>query len=847
VNIRLQLTIILLIAALPGILFAEAGTRAYAPGQVLVRFSIKTTLSDARRELNGPAFSVAESLVPSLDIYLVKLNGSVSAPAAVAMLKGYPHIRWAQLDHFLALRNTVPNDPQYPSQWNYNQLNDADIDAPEAWDVSTGGTDAEGHQIVVAVVDNGCYLSQPDLAANLWVNSGEIPNNGIDDDGDGYIDDVNGWNAYNDTGFIPVPGAPYHGTHVAGIIGAMGNNGLQVCGINWHVKLMIVAASSTQTSVVSLGYNFVIAQKTRWLASGGSNGADVVVTNSSFGVDYGNCLSDSFPIWNDLYNEMGSLGILSSCATANINLNVDVSGDVPTGCSSPYIIAVTNTNNLDQKYNSAAYGRTMVDLGAPGTAILSTVNTGTATLTGTSMASPHVAGAVALMHAAASSAFCLYYTAHPDSGALLLKQMLLASVDPLPHWDTLTVSGGRLNLFNAVTEIHNYAPPQRAMPSLVYANQRIEDSITGNNDRSLESGETSNLFVTVANYGEAAANVWGTLSTDDTLITVLDNTSYFGDITADSSLTNALDLFTIRADSATPLDHSALMTLTLTADSGYTTVQYFTIQMGQTVIYWLDSMEAGENGWTHESITPNSGDAWHLSTAMSASPTHSWKCGDTATAPYASNLDAGLISPPIAVTPQSSLYFSHWMDAEVSGLYSDSALDGGIVEISANNGAFVSVAPEGGYSRAFRMLRGGAIAGVNCFSGMINWVQRQVDLNSYAGDTIRVRFRFSSDSAGTAHEGWYVDDVFVRGRAPVVPSVDSLRDVVIVPAGDDIELHWTPPASGADRYVIFRTAAFDSMITSADSIGGTVDTFYVDTGGAALNPQAFYVVKAARP
>jgi len=839
--------IVLILLAVPGLLLGGTVPRAYAPDQVLVRFSEKTSLAEARHELNGSAFTVAEDLVPSLDIYLVKLNGPVSAPDAIGILKGYRGVRWAQLDHFTELRNTTPNDPLYPSQWSLNQPNDADVDAPEAWDVSTGGTDTAGNQVVVAVVDNGCYLSHLDLAANIWVNSGEIPGNGIDDDGDGYVDDVNGWNAYNNNGNIPSPSSPYHGTHVAGIIGAVGNNGLQVCGVNWHVKLMIVAASSTLTSVVTRGYNYVIVQKIRWIESGGSTGADVVATNSSFGVDYGNCQSDSFPIWNDLYNQMGSVGILSACATANININVDVSGDVPTGCSSPYMISVTNTNNLDQKYSNAAYGRTTIDLGAPGTAILSTINTGTGTLTGTSMASPHVAGAVALMQAAASSAFYLYYMAHPDSAALLLKQMLLANVDPLPNWDTMTVSGGRLNLFNAVTAIHNYVGPQQAHPFLAYANQQIADSIWGNGDHSLESGEIADLLLTVANYGARAYNVRGTLSTGDTLITVLDSVSLFGDIAADSSASNGLDAFTIHADTAAPLDHIAQMTLTLTADSGYSTVLHFDVQIGQTVVYWSDSMETGENGWTHAEVTPGQGDAWHLSTGRSASPTHSWKCGDTAMVAYPSNLDAGLVSPPIAVTPQSALYFSHWMDAELSGLYPDSAQDGGVVEISANNGPFVPVVPVGEYSKAFRSLRGGVMAGEGCFSGIVNWVQRQVDLSAYAGDSIRVRFRFSSDSAGTAHEGWYVDDVFVRGRAPVPPSVDSLTSVVIAPAGDDIELRWSPPPSGADRYIILRTLAFDSVMTDADSIGGTTDTVYVDTGAASLYPQAFYVVKAARP
>lgn len=458
-----HLMLAVLFGLLPALSWSQPQPAAFVPDQVLLRFDKPTGLAAAKRVLDGAQFTVAESLVPALDIYLVRLNGKLAVSEAVALLKGRSDLRWVQPDHYLDLR-AVPNDPSFASQWNLSQPSDFDVDAPEAWDLATGGTDTGGRQIVIAIVDNGASLTQTDLAPNLWVNTGEIAGNGVDDDLNGYIDDINGWDAYGNDGGIPVP-SNHHGTHVAGIAGARGNNANQIAGVNWNVKLMIVAASSSTTSIVTRGYNYVLTQKTRWRNSGGTQGANVVAANSSFGVNFGNCNSDSFPLWNDLYNAMGAVGILSPCATANLSVNVDVQGDVPTTCASPYIIAVTNTNSSDQKVSNAGWGPVSIDLGAPGASILSTYNSGTGLLSGTSMAAPHVAGAIALMHAAASADFNNYYMTYPDSAARKIKQMILGAVDLKLGFDTLCVSGGRLNLFNAVSAARNWAAPRVTVTS----------------------------------------------------------------------------------------------------------------------------------------------------------------------------------------------------------------------------------------------------------------------------------------------------------------------------------------------------------------------------------------------
>ncbi len=435
--------------------FGEAQTPRFAEGQIMVRLAGSTTLDEARRQFNNAQYEVVEALVPSLGLYLVKLKG-IKVEQALYQMNQLNNVIYAQADHEVTQRDTTPDDPEFGGQWGlFNSgKSGADISALKAWDLGQGGTDRAGNDLVVAVVDGGVDVAHKDLAANIWVNKAEIPDNKIDDDENGYVDDVNGWNAYNDSGKIP---AERHGTHVAGIIGAAGNNGTNVVGVNWKVKIMAVAASSNKTSVIAKGYGYVIAQKKLWIESQGSKGANIVATNSSFGVDYADCTSGEYPAWNDLYNEMGRLGILSAAATANLNIDVDAKGDVPTGCSSEFIIKVTNTDSSDKKNTGAAYGATLVEIAAPGTQVLSTLpGNKTGKLTGTSMATPHIAGAVAFLHSVASQDLHDTVLSDPAAGARTIKSMMLSGVDKLSELKGKIVSGGRLNLYQAASTARDF-------------------------------------------------------------------------------------------------------------------------------------------------------------------------------------------------------------------------------------------------------------------------------------------------------------------------------------------------------------------------------------------------------
>jgi len=406
------------------------------PGQFVVKLQKHKTVDSL--EDNG--FSIIKPVIPALGIYLVEAPQGFES---IQSLKSFSGIDSVTYEEEVSLRKAKqPNDSDFSAQWSMStQSNGADIHIGNVWQKSVGSQD-----YVVAVVDEGVDVSHADLKQNIWTNTREIPGNGIDDDNNGYVDDVHGWNAYQSNGDLI---ASRHGTHVAGIAGARGDNGRDVAGVNWNVKIMGVGASSSTTSVVLEGYGYVLAQKQLWLDSNGSKGANVVVTNSSFGVDRARCDSGDYRLWNDVYNAMGEAGILSAAATINDQVDIDKMGDVPTGCTSPYLVTVTNTTIDNEKYQYAGYGAVGIDLGAPGTDILSTLpGDRTGSLTGTSMATPHVAGTVALLYAAVDGLGAAAKL-NPGATALRVKQALLNGSEKLPSLRGKTVSGGKLNVQGA--------------------------------------------------------------------------------------------------------------------------------------------------------------------------------------------------------------------------------------------------------------------------------------------------------------------------------------------------------------------------------------------------------------
>ena len=390
---------------------------------------------------------IAEKLIPSMNLFLLKHSKNVSLNDAKMRLNEFSEVLKVQANHTnLQTRlDSVPDDPRYNTSWCHNIM-----ESEKAWSKTQGGTTIYGDTIVVAVIDGG-FAQHDDLT--YFKNRHEIAGNNIDDDNNGYVDDVEGWNVYNNSGNVT---NDYHGTHVSGIIGAIGNNNLGLVGVNWNVKVMSIQGSSTQESTVLKSYGYAYEMRKKYNETNGDSGAFVVSTNSSFGKDNGQ--PSNYPLWCAFYDSLGSTGIISAGATANRAFDIDAVGDIPTACSSDYLMSVTNTTNQDVRNQGAAYGLTTIDLGAPGTNILSTVLSQDYDYsTGTSMATPQVAGAIALMYSNACDLFFSEYNYDDAAIALKMKELILESgVDSLADLQGKTVSGGRLNINKAVNAVNEY-------------------------------------------------------------------------------------------------------------------------------------------------------------------------------------------------------------------------------------------------------------------------------------------------------------------------------------------------------------------------------------------------------
>ena len=421
------------------------------PGELIVKLDPNVKPHDLTADgvnVNGlPAgMELRETLSELASIYLFNYDDvALDGEEVLRSLNDLPSVVAAQLNHYVEDRAT-PNDPQFGSQWHHIDASDNDIDSDLAWDITTGGTTANGDRIVVAVLEGGgANYNHVDLVANHWTNSAEIAGNGVDDDGNGFVDDVNGWNAASGNDAISAGG---HGTAVSGMIGAVGNNGNGGAGVNWDVEIMQIQMGSLTESNVIAAYNYPYTMRNLYNTSGGSQGAFVVATNASWGIDNAN--PANYPVWCAYYDDLGAAGILNCGATANNNVNIDVVGDMPTGCGSDYMVAVTATNSSDVRTFSG-YGATTIDLGAPGEAVfLPSGSTGYSSTSGTSFASPCVAGGIALVYSAPCADLASSALTSPQATANAVRSYILDGVDPVANLVGETVTGGRLNVRNAL-------------------------------------------------------------------------------------------------------------------------------------------------------------------------------------------------------------------------------------------------------------------------------------------------------------------------------------------------------------------------------------------------------------
>jgi len=410
------------------------------PNEMLVRFKPGTSAAARGRALGRVNASVAERIVTAAmrrsgdDEGVTLVRMPMAAMQAIAAIKGDDAVEYAE-PNWVYQHGAASNDLYYTngSLWGMygattSPANQFGSGAAAAWAANKIGSSS----VYVGIIDEGYMFSHADLSANAGVNPGEIANNSRDDDGNGYVDDVRGWDFDGNNASVYDGTADDHGTHVAGTIGAVGSNTIGVAGVVWNVKFLgakFLGRNGGTTANAIRAVDYFTDLKTR-------HNLNLVATNNSWG---GGGFSQAL---QDAIGRANNAGILFVAAAGNSTLNCETSACYPAEYPNANVIAVASITNTGAISSFSNFGSTTVDLGAPGSSIWSTLpgrnNTSTyGSYSGTSMATPHVAGAVAL-----------YKSINPAATADQIKAAILSSATPTLSLNGKVVSNGRLNVSN---------------------------------------------------------------------------------------------------------------------------------------------------------------------------------------------------------------------------------------------------------------------------------------------------------------------------------------------------------------------------------------------------------------
>ena len=678
----------------------------YVPGEIIVKF--RNNHDDSAINLPSKMrVQSAEKIMQARNprthdihtFYRMKISGNMEE--AIRQIRRDPNVEYAE-PNYIVHTALLPNDVNFSKLYGLHNTgqtggtSDADIDAAEAWDITTGSSN-----VVIAVIDTGVDYNHQDLSTNIYINPGEVANNGIDDDNNGFIDDSRGWDfANNDNNPMDDQG---HGTHVSGTIGAAGNNNIGVVGVNWNVKILPVkfldsfGSGTTADAIEAIEYATLMKVD--------------VMSNSWGGTGFSQAMEDAIKIANDA-------GILFVAAAGNSNVNNDASTFYPANYNIPNVISVAATDHNDLLASFSNYGAATVHLGAPGVAVFSTVPNGScqlcssnsyASLSGTSMATPHVSGAVGLIKAA-----------YPNLKSDELKARLLNSVDALNSLNGITMTGGRLNAYNSL-ESDTISPSK--ITDLAVASTTINSALLswtapGDDDN---TGKASRYEIRYSISPINDANWQSAVKVNSAI-----KPQAAGAV--ESLEAKGLEFSTNHYFAVKAYDNVGNPSALSNLANGTTK---------NASILFADNMENGINNWQPNGL-------WHQETKRYSSAGKSWAYNNGAPN-Y--NYDIGdnqgtLTSPVIDISSQDTaiLRFKYWYSTETLGLSYDKRL----VQVGVN-GVFLYLTQLSG-------------------DNMNVWNDYEADISQYSGKSIQIRFLFDTgDSILNNFEGWYIDDLELFG------------------------------------------------------------------------------------